>query len=60
MARTKKTVRKTVGGKAPLKRPRNAHLQESSQPTQVLKKRSHRYRPGTVAFREIRKYQRST
>jgi len=60
MARTKKTVRKTTGGKAPLKRPRNAHLQESRQATQVLKKRPRRYRPGVVALREIRKYQRST
>ena len=60
MARTKKTARKTFGGKAPLKRPRNAHLEESRQTTQVLKKRPRRYRPGTVALREIRKYQKST
>lgn len=69
MARTKKTARKTFGGKAPLKRPRNAHLEESQQAAhlqasqqaaQAPKKRRHRYRPGTVALREIRKYQKST
>ena len=64
MARTKQTARKTVavlsrliltnnlwpppqGGKIGAKRP-------------AIVKKPHRYRPGTVALREIRKYQKST
>lgn len=52
MARTKQTARKSTGGKAP--RSRKA---ESKRPGV---KRPYRYRPGTVALREIRKYQKST
>ena len=59
MARTKQTARKNTGTKAPRK-----HLAErpARKTTQVLGgiKKPHRYRPGTVALREIRKYQKGT
>lgn len=55
MARTKQTARKSTGGKAPRKQlatkaaPRKHHGGV---------KKPHRYRPGTVALREIRKFQK--
>lgn len=67
MARTKQTARQNSGGKAPrksfhTKNPGSIKAQlaslnknQSEQP-----KRKHRYRPGTVALREIRRYQKST
>uniref|UniRef100_A0A915EBX8 Histone H2A/H2B/H3 domain-containing protein n=1 Tax=Ditylenchus dipsaci TaxID=166011 RepID=A0A915EBX8_9BILA len=72
MARTKQTAHKTVGGKTPSKQtahktvagkaPRKAlatkHAPGSSAAGGL--KRPHRYRPGTVALREIRRYQKST
>jgi len=58
MARTKQTARKSSGGKAPRKQLATKVARKSSA-TGGVKKR-HRYRPGTVALREIRKYQKST
>lgn len=59
MARTKQTARKSTGGKAP--RVKLSMLSaRKSQSSGVGIKRHHRYRPGTVALREIRKYQKST
>jgi len=59
MARTKQTARKSTGGKAPRK-----HLAtmvgRKVSPSNGGVKKPHRYRPGTVALREIRKYQKST
>jgi histone H3 len=59
MARTKQTARKSTGGKAPRKQ-----LATKASKKQALTnggvKKPHRYRPGTVALREIRKYQKST
>jgi histone H3 len=65
MARTKQTARKSMGGKAPRKQiaskaakkatPSLAGGQQMSQTKAVR-----RYRPGTVALREIRRYQKST
>ena len=59
MARTKQTARKSTGGKAPTK-----HLASKaavkSLPKNTGVKKPHRFRPGTVALREIRKYQKST
>ena len=57
MARTKKTPRKYTGGKAPSKQLAVRKLK--SAPIAGGVKKHHRYRPGTVALREIRKYQRS-
>jgi len=62
MARTKQTARKSVGGKAP----RKAIAVKAGQ--KVVKsgnamsgvKKPHRSRPGTVALREIRRFQKST
>ena len=57
MARTKQTARKSTGGKAPRKQlaTKAAH---AIIPGAV--RRPHRFRPGTVALREIRRYQKST
>eukprot|EP00918_Siedleckia_nematoides_P079789 GHVU01174813.1.p1 GENE.GHVU01174813.1~~GHVU01174813.1.p1 ORF type:complete len:137 (+),score=11.85 GHVU01174813.1:43-453(+) len=59
MARTKQTARKSTGGKAPRKQLASKAARKSAPVTGGLKK-PHRYRPGTVALREIRKYQKST
>jgi len=57
MARTKQQPRKSTGGKAPgkitIKSARKSALAGGI-------KKPHRYRPGTVALREIRRYQKST
>ncbi len=63
MARTKQTARKTTGGKAPRKQLAiKAQRKSAPLPPSAAKKiqKPHRYRPGTVALREIRKYQKST
>ena len=59
MARTKQTARKSTGGKAPRKQLATKASRKSAPATGGVKK-PHRYRPGTVALREIRKYQKST
>lgn len=73
MARTKQTARKSTGGKAPRKQiaAKAAFKSAPSSQTGGVKK-AHRYRyvyffhslfilrPGTVALREIRRYQKST
>ena len=61
MARTKQTARKQAlpAGKAPRKQVANKAARKSA-PTMGGIKKPHRYRPGTVALREIRKYQKST
>lgn len=50
-----KAPRKSVAGKAPVKSVRRTGLA-----VQEKIKKPHRFRPGTVALREIRKYQKST
>ena len=59
MARTKQTARKSTGGKAPRGKLACPH---TSRKAAVPPRRpgSRRYRPGTVALREIRRYQRNT
>ena len=59
MARTKQTARKSTGGKAPRKMLATKAARKSAPATGGVKK-PHRYRPGTVALREIRRYQKST
>jgi histone H3 len=66
MARTKQTARKSTGGKAPRKalaskaaRKCSGKRTGGSKSTGGVQKK-HRWRPGTVALREIRKYQKST
>ena len=59
MARTKQTAKKSFGGKGP--RPNLAtKAARMSLPAVGGIKKPQRYRPGTVALREIRKYQKST
>lgn len=59
MARTKQTARKSTGGKAPRKSLAATAARRSGPACGGVKK-PHRFRPGTVALREIRKYQKST
>lgn len=63
MARTKQTARKSMGGKAPRKQIATKGAKKAT-PAAVGaaagSKKIHRYRPGTVALREIRRYQKST
>ena len=59
MARTKQTARKSTGGKAPRKQLATKAARKSAPAAGGVKK-PHRYRPGTVALREIRRYQKST
>ena len=68
MARTKAQPRKSTAGKAPRGKLHlaNAHsilavvAARRSAPATGGVKKPHRYRPGTVALREIRKYQKTT
>uniref|UniRef100_A0A8C5UXX1 Histone H2A/H2B/H3 domain-containing protein n=1 Tax=Microcebus murinus TaxID=30608 RepID=A0A8C5UXX1_MICMU len=54
MARTKQTARKSTGGKLATK------AAQKSAPSTGGVKKPHCYRPGTVALREIRRYQKLT
>lgn len=56
MARTKQTARKSVGGKMAGAGLMASYMSVMSAPIKRVK----RYRPGTVALREIRQYQKST
>ena len=56
MARTKQTARKTTGGMG--SRPHVASKAMQKQAAGVKKPR--RFKPGTVALREIRRYQKTT
>ena len=58
MARIKETAKKSTGGKAPRKDLATKAARKAPPVTGTRK--PHRYRPGTVALREIRKYQKST
>ena len=51
-----KAPRKALATKAPIKAPPTRRSQRRAR----VPKRGHRYRPGTVALREIRRYQKST
>ncbi|KAJ7519702.1 hypothetical protein O6H91_20G051700 [Diphasiastrum complanatum] len=68
MARTKQTARKSTGGKTPRKElatlaTKGARRGKDLATLIALRgrvKKPRRYRPGTVALREIRKYQKTT
>jgi histone H3 len=66
MARTKAVAKRSeVGGKAPRKQLATKSAYKTRPSKQIIggsgdDAKPHRYRPGTVALREIRKYQRST
>ncbi|CAJ1346417.1 unnamed protein product [Effrenium voratum] len=59
MARTKMTAQKSAGGKAP-REDLAAKAARKQAPVVGTMKKTHRFRPGTLALREIRKYQKST
>ena len=59
MARTKQSARRSTGGKAPRQQLATKAARKSI-PTSGGVKKPPRYRPGTVALREIRRYQKST
>ena len=58
MARTKQTARKSTGGKAPRKQLATTASRKSATP--LPGSRPRRFRPGTIALREIRRYQKNT
>ena len=63
MARTKQTARKSTGGKAPrgtFSTINGRRLARRVTGRVARPQRALRWRPGTVALREIRKYQKST
>ena len=69
MARTKQTARLNTGGKAPRrqfqtkpvpKRKGRGRQGTPAAPAPVQPRRKHRYQPGTVVLREIRRYQKNT
>ena len=53
------TTGKSTGGKAPRKQLASKAARKAAPSTGGVKK-PHRYKPGTVALREIRRYQKST
>ena len=55
MARTKQTARKSTSSKAPKKALARKAARKTA-PSRGGVKKPHRFRPGTVALREIRKY----
>ena len=61
MARTKLTSRKALGGKAPRRQLMTAAARRSVAQTGAYGgvKKPRRWRPGTVALRQIRRYQKS-
>ena len=59
MARTKHTARKHTGTKHPRKHIAHKAAAKKTASTGGVKK-PHRFRPGTVALREIRRFQKST
>ena len=59
MARTKQTARHSTGGKAPRFQLATKAARRSAPASGGVKK-PHRYCPGTVALREICRYQKST
>ena len=60
MARTKSTARKNTGAKAPRKHIAHKVAAGAKRAAAGGVKRPHRFRPGTVALREIRRFQKST
>lgn len=56
MVRTKQTAKQSTGGRVRAAISNTARM----PPTLGRVKKPHRYRPGTVALREIRKYQKTT
>ena len=60
MARTKHTARKATGAKHPRKSVGDKATRGKAPNATTGVKRPHRFKPGTVSLREIRRYQKST
>ena len=60
MARTRQTARRNTGGKAPRRHLAQKQAKKAAPVAAGGVKKPHRFRPGTVALREIRKFQKST
>ncbi len=60
MARCKQSAHKSTGGKAPWLHLATKAARQLAKRRMGGVKKPHRYLPGTVALREIRKYQKST
>ena len=60
MGRTKQTASRSTGGKAPRESFRTRHGMRMGFQEKGGVRKPRRYRPGTVALRQIRKYQKST
>ncbi len=61
MARSKQaTTKKMISGKTPRKQPLQKKTSTATRTGQSGTTKPKRYRPGTVALREIRRYQKST
>lgn len=60
MARTKQTARKSSGLKPARKQLKTKAGRRSAPVANSGVKKTRRYRPGTIALRQIRKYQKST
>ena len=59
MARTKQTARKSTAQKVPRKQLAAQKIARKSAPLVSGVKKPHKFKPGTVALREIRKFQKS-
>ena len=60
MARTKKIARKSTGGKAPHMHLATKGARVAAKKPTIAVRKSHCWRPGTMALREIRKFQKNT
>ena len=60
MARTKQHAGRSTGGKAPRGHYRTKHGRKMGLPDRGHVRKPTRFRPGTVALRQIKKYQKST
>merc|ERR1711959_197924 len=60
MARTKQTARKSTSAKAPKKALARKASKKTAPARAAGVKKPHRFRPGTVTLREIRRYQKTT
>ena len=60
MARIRQTARKYTGGKTPRKHIAEKQVKKAASAAAGGVKKPHRFRPGSVALREIRRFQKST
>ncbi len=58
MAHTKQSAHKSTGGKAPRMHLATKGAKAAAKKPTIAVRKPHRWRPGTVALREIRKFQK--